>query len=283
MIHDSQTNFLYLADTLPKMYPIFHSRLVKLLNELKIDTSYLPDTKDIWAVDYMPLQKNRDLFQQFTYRPDYLLKTEKDRKTMSDAAKILEKIGFNPTKIPKSDILLDGGNLVAYNNKAFICDKIFKENKQMEKNKLINDLKSLLELKEIYFLPQHKEDEIGHADGMVRFINEDTVIINDLSGDYKYYQKNFKSIIDQSNLKCEKIPYNPYKNEGLDATGIYINYLQIGKNIIVPKFNIDEDEEAEKRFKEIFPTPGFKVSMLESCEIAKEGGILNCISWNILR
>ena len=56
MITDSQTNLLYLADTLPKNYPIFYERFEKLLIENKINFKLLPNTKDVWAVDYMPIQ-----------------------------------------------------------------------------------------------------------------------------------------------------------------------------------------------------------------------------------
>jgi hypothetical protein len=56
MITDKETNFLYLADMLPKNYPIFFENFEKVLNSCNIPFSLIPDTKDIWAVDYMPIQ-----------------------------------------------------------------------------------------------------------------------------------------------------------------------------------------------------------------------------------
>jgi len=47
MIPDNKTNFLYLADTLPKKYPAFYTRFENLLNESKINFKLLPQTKDV--------------------------------------------------------------------------------------------------------------------------------------------------------------------------------------------------------------------------------------------
>jgi agmatine deiminase len=82
MIKDSQTNFLYLADTLPEKYPDFYSRLEVKLKECKVNYGLLPHTQDVWAVDYMPIQVNPSRFIQFKYCPDYLRDTKKWQKTI---------------------------------------------------------------------------------------------------------------------------------------------------------------------------------------------------------
>lgn len=72
-------------------------------------------------------------------------------------------------------------------------------------------------------------------------------------------------------------PYNNLSND--DACGIYINYLGMAGLIIVPTFGMKEDEEAVQIIRQLFPN--YKILTLNSSEIAKKGGILNCISWNI--
>jgi agmatine deiminase len=52
-------------------------------------------------------------------------------------------------------------------------------------------------------------------------------------------------------------------------------------NVIVPTFGMKEDEEVVKQIEEIFK--GQRISTIDSNEIADEGGILNCITWNILK
>lgn len=71
MIPDSKTNFLYLADCLPNKYLTFFTSFEKLLKECKINFALIPQTKDVWAVDYMPIQTTGNNFVQFTYNPSY--------------------------------------------------------------------------------------------------------------------------------------------------------------------------------------------------------------------
>ena len=61
----------------------------------------------------------------------------------------------------------------------------------------------------------------------------------------------------------------------------YINFLQVGKHIVMPSFNIEEDNIAYQYVKNA--VPDCHIHLLEMTEIAKEGGALHCISWNIQR
>ena len=64
-----------------------------------------------------------------------------------------------------------------------------------------------------------------------------------------------------------------------DLNWAYINFLQVGKNIIMPKFNIEEDAIAQQYIQEAFQD--CNIRQIEMAEIAKEGGALHCISWNV--
>ena len=163
-----------------------------------------------------------------------------------------------------------------------MCDKVFSENPLYKEKTLIKKLEELLEVDRIIFVPWQKEiDFIGHADGMVRFLDEKTVLINDY--DYEEdgeFVSSFKASIHNAGLDWIEIPYNPYDNKfDLDASGIYINYLQILDIIFVPQFKFAEDDKAMKKLKSLFPKS--KIVPVLSNEIAREGGVLNCISWNI--
>lgn len=56
----------------------------------------------------------------------------------------------------------------------------------------------------------------------------------------------------------------------------YINFLQVGKHIVMPSFNIEEDNTAYQYVKNAFSD--CHIHLLEMAEIAKEGGALHCIS-----
>jgi hypothetical protein len=142
MITDSQTNTLYLADCLPTKHPKFFADFEAVLKKCGIAFQLLPDTKDIWAVDYMPVQVSLDKFVQFVYNPDYL-QSQKWIKTISDVESICNSIKLNRIK---SDIVLDGGNVTKTTDKVIMCDKIFIENPHYSRRQLADKLRELFEV-----------------------------------------------------------------------------------------------------------------------------------------
>lgn len=279
MILDSQTNFLYLADSLPKEYLAFHERLLAVINRQKIPYSLLPATKDVWAVDYMPIQVSAHKFIKFVYYPDYLKKYAKWRATISDTLLICKSLDV---PIICSDIVLDGGNVVKGKDKIIICDKLFRENPNYSEKQLVTKLEALFEVDKIIFIPTDPIDDIGHADGIVRFIEDDTVLINTYSNGDNAFGRSVRLSLHNAGLHFIEIPYNPYQNKSnLQANGNYINYLEMSQAIILPTYGIKDDETCIRLFEQLFH--GQVLATVESNDIASEGGVLNCISWNILR
>jgi len=276
MITDAETNYLYLADTLPKKHPEFYSRFEVVLSECGINLSLLPGTKNIWAVDYMPVQIAENKFVQFNYNPDYL-QSKAGQKTISDVGSICKSISI---ETQKSDIKLDGGNVIRSTNKVIMCDKALSENKHLKKEQLVEELKILFQSENLIIIPTDPLDEIGHADGMVRFIDDKTVLINNYSKEDIALEQSLKSSINNAGLDWVEIPYNPYNNrKDFHANGIYMNFLQMENVLVIPIFNMMEDEIAVKSFENNFND--YTIRTLESNEIAYDGGVLNCITWNI--
>lgn len=276
MITDSQTNFLYLADILPTKYPDFYKRFENVLRECNIEFTLLPNTKDVWAVDYMPIQTDLNKFVRFVYNPSYL-QTKKYLKTISDVDEICKAIGIETLK---TEIIIDGGNVTRWANKVIMTDRVFKDNPIYERKKLIKELHELLQVDKIYFVPEQPGDFTGHSDGMVRFVDEHTVIINDYKQEKEWFYRAFEIAIHNTGLDYITIPYNVYDNKSNDhANGDYINYLQMENTIIIPIFGIKEDDLAVRQLETIFA--GQNIQTIESNEIAYDGGILNCITWNI--
>ena len=61
----------------------------------------------------------------------------------------------------------------------------------------------------------------------------------------------------------------------------YINFLQIGSIIFVPGLGIDEDQLAIEKLQAVYPN--YKVIKIDGCQdLVRDGGALNCISWNIM-
>ena len=276
MLTDRQTNKLFLADCLQSKQPKFFQRFEKVLNDCNINFQFLPGTKDIWAVDFMPVQISKDKFVRFTYNPDYL-QPKKYQKTISDVDSICKAINLTTTK---SKLIVDGGNVSRTDDKVIMCDKVFHENKHIPERDLIKQLKNLFEVDKLFFVPWDINDFTGHADGMVRFINSNTVLINDYSKENAEFQRCFRMSLHNAGLDWIELPYNPPNDPTLtSARGLYLNYLQMKQAVIVPTFKTKFDDKAVKVLEQVFK--GQTIATVDSNELADEGGILNCITWNI--
>lgn len=276
MITDSKTNFVYLADCLPKKYPDFFQRFKKVLIDSGIEFHFLPNTNDIWAVDFMPIQIRKDQFVQFTYNPDYL-QTKKYINTISDVDSICKVINLTTQK---SKLIVDGGNVSRTADKVIMCDKVFHENKNLPEKEIIKELQQLFQVDNLYFVPWDINDFTGHSDGMVRFIDKNTVLINDYSKEDIRFQRSFRMSLHNAGLDYMELPYHPPNDPTLtSARGLYLNYLQMEQAIIVPTFNTKHDEEALRILEQIFK--GQTINTIECNDLADQGGILNCITWNI--
>ncbi|WP_066622021.1 agmatine deiminase family protein [Rufibacter roseus] len=251
MITDSQTNFVYIASTLYQKYPTFSKELTAQLDNNGIEYGILPNTNDVWAVDYMPIQVSESKYVRFTYKPDYLIQYKKWARTISDVDTICDDIGI---KTIKSDIILDGGNISKWSDKVLMTTKVFTENKARTELQLIEELKNLLEINEIYFVPVEKGDWLGHIDGMARFIDNRTVLVNDYKQEDKSDYIDFLAALHNSKLEWLPFPFDPYKNtEPDDAAGIYLNYLEMEHYLVLPIYGLETDNEAVKKANEIFP------------------------------
>ena len=282
MITDQETNFVYLSGLLPKRHPGVFKRLTAALEGKGIAWGLLPDTMDIWCRDYMPIQVSKDRFVQFKYDPIYL-KAKKYRATITDTAKVCDAIGIKPVI---SRIKLDGGNVVSSGTKAIITDRIFSENFGYSKTQLIGELERLLKVRQIIIIPECPGDMTGHADGLVRFVRcakseDDLVYISDLSSILPAYFSKLYSALTKAELIPVPMPYEaPKKYDKLDASGTYVNYLQAGKHAFYPVFGSRMNAFARKMFSEFFGSCAVPVN---TGKLATEGGVLNCISWNVMR
>jgi len=274
MIPDHETNTVYVSDLLEEQHP----RIVKALKKLLGDRlKTIHGTKDIWCRDYMPIQLAQDRFVQFKYAPDYLkgyphLRTD-------DAARLLE-LTHN---CRRSGIVIDGGNLVRWNDLAILTEKEFSENPNYEPDRLVWQLlRKELEARRLIWVPQEPEDKIGHADGMVRFVNEKTLLVNDYAGvDEQFGEQPYDAL---EGFELIPFPYSPTHEPGSDpemdsALGVHMNFLQVGNLIVCPIFKQPEDDQALRTLEEVFPKA--RIEPLECRKLAMEGGVLNCITWNI--
>ena len=271
---------VYMSALLAARYPASCKRLTDILNKHNIPFAFLNGTKDIWCRDYMPVQTPGGKLIQFKYDPSYL-RNSKYSDSRSDVRHVDKENNISPFF---SDINLDGGNVVMYGNKAIITDRIFSENPKCERERLVSELSRLLEC-EIIIIPSYKPeyDFTGHADGMIRFADNDTVLVNDIEQDLKYMKEAIKKALEAANLKYVNFPWFEYKVKGNTdhAIGIYLNYLEVDNLIIMPVFGVEgnRDAEALAKLQEVFPDK--IIETINFYDVALAGGLLNCVTWVI--
>ena len=225
----------------------------------------------------MPIQIDKEKFVQFRYEPSYL---KDDLELQSDPKEVCKANNIKPQF---SKINLDGGNVVNWSDRAIITDRVFDENPEyLSKNKLIAEIEKLLEV-EIIVIPQIKSDMTGHADGMVRFVDRNTLLGNNREQEYKYWKNGINKILKEKGIEYIDIPFLDHKEKNYPdhAIGCYVNYLEVENLIVIPIFETEKnkDQEVYDKFKEIFPNR--KIETINYNEIGFFGGLLNCTTWTI--
>ena len=283
MITDAQTNFVYFSELLKSKpeFRAFCTNITSILDRHKISYGFLPETNDIWCRDYMPVQVSEKKFIEYRYDPDYLQsKKERGNKTYPDIVCDALKV-----KTVKTSLILDGGNVIKSDNKVILTDKVLIENKhQFNRDQVISILKTLYKVNDIIFIPWDKEnEEYGHADGMIRFVNEKKLLINGYFQEYHpKFKKAFFSALSDHKLDYSELNYN-VSSPNDDLNWGYINYLQMKDLLLIPQFGIEEDQQALNQISQVFPEYAAKeqIETIDVSAIIKYGGALNCISWNV--
>lgn len=245
-------------------------RLFAALDLFNIKYKLLNNTKDIWLRDYMPVKTKSGKYVSFRYEPSYLADDPQLRTNFkTDIAP-----SFKVDNLVYTDINLDGGN-VAFSpskEKVIISDRVYSENPSWHKTELTAKLAKLLEAN-VIIIPSLKSDMTGHADGMVRFVNENTVVTNAPLSSFGFETK-VKKALQNHGIEVLDFPY--FDSNGDSAIGCYLNFLETEQAIFLPVFGVDTDNKAVQTAKHIFHKAIIPVNINE---IAADGGLLNCISW----
>lgn len=276
--HDKR-QIVYMSELLKTRFPQTCDELTRILEKHSVKYSFLKGTKDIWCRDYMPVQTESGKFIQFKYDPSYLKGKKEWEESRTDVKEVCRLNGIDAQY---SDINIDGGNVLICDGRAIISDRIFPENPNWDRDELIKELGNLLEC-EIVIIPAENDDVIGHADGMVRFVNRNIILGNNLAAEYKYWREGMQKVIGQYGLKYIDVPFFVAKDSKhpLSAIGIYVNYLEVNNLIVLPMFGRDEDQQVIDIIKSAFPDR--VVETINYNDVALEGGLLNCTTWVVRR
>ncbi len=274
---------LYFSDLLTQKYPEESARLFAALEKHNVAYAFIEGAKNIRIRDFMPIQVHGRYPKDnvvFRYQPSYL---EKRRDLQTDFSKDIDTnwqlvAGWRPPfDYDKSEVKLDGGNILISpdNEKAIISDHIFSENQEYGKTELVRKLDSTLNGPEIIIIPSLESDTTGHADNMVRFLDDQTVLCNEaLKSDG--FNRQLKTTLQYRGLDVLEFPFTPTNDKS--GAGRYLNYLETDEAVFLPVFGIGADAKAVAAAEKLFSKP---VEPVMIPNIAADGGGLHSISWDM--
>ncbi len=230
---------------------------------------------DIWVRDIGTVFPKNPI--KFVYRPNYL---EKAVSTEIDTSfnQFANQVGL---EFKQSEIVIDGGNFVDNGlNRVVLTERIFSDNPTFQKEELISAIKREIGLNEIAVIPEEKGDTTGHADGMVMWVSESKLLVNQ-------YDEPFRSKVlstlkhSMPGVEIIEIPSYPTSvvYDGFpSAAGIYVNSIVTEKYIYMPTFGKPEDTQMLKLIQSYTDK---KVIPIYSAQIADLGGSVRCLSFQI--
>lgn len=263
---------LYLSHLLPQRYPAVYAQIVAACEQFGQPHDLVPGTRDIWVRDFMPIPLPDGRLLAYRYDPDYL-KDPKEALTRSDPAAICTEM-----KLPtvKTELIIDGGNVIRQGPTLIMADKLVKENSELyTAESLKAKLQEDFQVEKVVFIPWDKKpDPYGHADSMVRFIDEQRVLVN-------YYYDGHGPVVKP--LKAAGLQVEALKLSGIDYQNNhywpYLNFLQTENMLLYTRIAPRYDAEVLEQFERYFPAYRGRMLAIEMPEVTKKHGALNCISW----
>lgn len=248
------------------------------MDESGVNHSLLPYSNDIWARDFMPIHVGGGQYLGYIYKPDYLFDKVRMRKYITEQKMATIDLPIN--YITLLDIVLDGGNFVFCEDKMIMTDKIFSENPNVKQSTLINTLENACQ-KELILIPWDMEEEYGHADGMVSYIGNGKLLLNNycqMGKDGKDFSKRLHKILN-SHFTVTELQYSsPWE----EMNSAYINYIETPSNVIIPALSVKHDSASDiaalETFKQIFNK---EILQVYAQPLIKNGGALHCITWEL--
>lgn len=277
MVPDWKTNLVYFSRLLARRYPALCGRVRRVIQDHGVQVRFLEGTADVWIRDYAPIQITKKRFVKFHYIPDYL-RGCKHLITKDEICGQLQELG----EINHSDLVVDGGNIVVARTRVILTEKVFWENPKWKRTQVRKHFQETFHNRTCIIVPTEPLDPIGHSDGLVRFLDDDRVVVNDYSRVDPRYGRKLERALAKHGLEITSLPYRPDKKSRRripPATGNYVNFLRVGNLVIVPAHGLPEDDEAVQVLQRILPKA--TVVPLDCRELAREGGCWNCASWTV--
>jgi len=283
IVPDWQKNRLTVVD--PAIWPIYrsprcdlrlvYSDLLGAFRSLGVSCDILTKEDcpvDIWIRDWGPIENC-----YFDFCPSYA-KGWYSVRSIAQARRYLDRRrAITPRRIP---LVLDGGNLVHNGQIGIVTEKVWLDNPQLSKREVERGIISI-GLEQVAVIPIEPSDTMGHADGIVRFIDKGRLLVNDYERVemFRGYGRRLRRRLEQQLPRVSLIPFPWFptndKIAGVwGARGSYINMVHTKGCLVYPTFDSPMDEEVAALLRTLLCVP---TRAIAANALAQLGGVLNCI------
>ena len=252
--------------------------------ECKLDDSWMRDIAPIFYKEDEKLKSISFDYNGYGKYPGYL----NDNK--------ISKFVSNYLNIPTitSDLVIEGGAITYDDKKNLFSTKnvIFNKNRKQKHNSeyIIKELKLLFDLNYIFLFENGlmEDDTDGHVDNLLCPIGKNKYLIattHKLDPNYEILEKNKADLIKffkdtNQTFDLIEVPLPTRKKiNNKNIISSYINFYFSKNKIILPKFNVKEDNEVKIIFEKLFSNR--EIIMLETENINYGGGNIHCITMNV--
>ncbi len=298
-LREAENCFIDIINTIKK----FQKCLVICTNKKSVQKHFTPHknlffveyvTDDTWARDCSALcvsENAETKLLDFTFNAwGEKFKADKDN-AMSETIKNVYK-----APMQKIDFVLEGGAVESNGNDTILTTSACMLNPN--RNPQCNTIQITQKLKE-YFGAEHilylnhgylaGDDTDSHIDTLARFISEDTIMYiqcqDKADEHYKelhFMEEELSMIAKESGLKLIALPMPDaiyYEDERLPAS--YANFLFVNGGVVIPLYNVAQDEEALAIFQKTFPNR--EIIGIDCSTLIRQHGSLHCVTMNFAK
>ncbi|MBU0532020.1 agmatine deiminase family protein [Candidatus Micrarchaeota archaeon] len=157
-------------------------------------------------------------------------------------------------------IVIEGGNIISDGKGTImVMDSVLTNNADIDQSHLESIMEDYYGAKRLIILPEAPGELCGHIDLIVKFVDEDTLLVAQAPVDHKWHDS-LESIADQlenitaangKNYEVIRVLISSTTDE--TAEWSYINSLTLNSKVLVPIYGTPEDEQALELYRQAMP------------------------------
>ena len=236
------------------------------------------DVYDIWMRDFTTVNPENPVQFRYTWAS---MSEAQSKQVQQSFNRFANELGIERMK---TDYLIDGGNIVDNYKGKVITTTRFMEDNSLSYNEAVTVLKSLLGANEVAILPPD-EEALAHSDGMVSWIDDHVLLVNDYNEDAEYRAEVIAELKQAfPTTTIIEVPVTHKENapgewEGFSsACGVNLNATATYKNVYVPVFNMAHENEVLELMKKESTKTIIPVNAEGVCGM---GGSVRCLTWQL--